>query len=111
MNPSRKFIPNNKIGKRARLKHVKNITEKETKCMVRVIEARTLQPLKTPEIKSLIRMEGPTGVKLKKTGIIGPLMEGPTGMPILIKNRVHARKVNISYGKRGVKKTESRKIY
>lgn len=116
-------------GNRARLMHAKRFTDKEMKCIVRIIEARPSLALKTQEIKFLIRMEGPSGielkmakiitplmegptsVELKKTGIVVPLMEGPTGLPVCEKMRRHAHIINRSHGKRRVQKTESRKIY
>lgn len=130
MSTFRKFIISDvKQGTRAGLQHTKIITEKDRKCIVRVLEARPSQPLKTPEVSFLIRMEGPTGVKLKKAriivplmegptgveqrelGIITPLMEGPTGLPVCKKNKIHTHIINRNYGKRGIKNAKSGKIY
>lgn len=112
MSAFRKFIHADvKKGNRARLMHAKRFTDKEMKCIVRIIEARPSLALKTQEIRYRIKMEGPTGVELKKAGIIPPLMEGPTGLPVCEKKRRHAHIINRSHGKRRVQKTESRKIY
>ena len=115
MSAFRKFIHADvKKGNFARLKYVgrvKRVTNTETKCIIRVLEAKPSHPIKVPEIRYRIKMEGPTGVELKKAGIIPPLMEGPTGLPVCEKKRRHAHIINRSHGKRRVQKTESRKIY
>ena len=92
---------------RAGLMHAKRFTDKEMKCIVRIIEARPSLALKTQEIKFLIRMEGPTGIELKMAKIITPLMEGPTGFPFCRKNNIHERINHISHGKRRFKKADA----
>jgi hypothetical protein len=109
MKASRKF--DIKKGKRARIGCIgqKSVADKAMKGTVCTSRIQSSQLLKALKIRIPIKKEGPTGEKLKGSGIAVPLMEGPTG--ILNINRVHERKINRSYGKRGIKKTESRKVY
>lgn len=115
MTAFRKFIHTDvkkmNIARREHIGRLKRVTSKETKSIIRVLEASPFLPLKAAEIGFLIKMEGPTGVELRKSGIIIPLMEGPTGSPVFRRNGKYTHIINRSYGKRGIKKTESRKVY